>query len=164
MIAEPLRSTDRLFQIIQILRRSSRPVTARMLSEELEVSIRTIYRDVAHLTGQRVPISGEAGVGYVLGTGYDMPPLALLPAELEAIVLGAQWVAAHGDKTLSRAALDVLAKVAAVVPAPLQPLISTPSTAAKLPLDASQDMADRVNQPSVQYGRSFSVIRTSHAC
>lgn len=93
-----------------------------------------------------------------------MPALALLPAELEAIVLGAQWVAAHGDKTLSHAALDVLAKVAAVVPAPLQPLISTPSTAAKLPLDASQDMADRANQPSVQYGRSFSAIRTSRAC
>ncbi|MFT8717731.1 helix-turn-helix transcriptional regulator [Gluconobacter potus] len=69
MIAEPLRSTDRLFQIIQLLRRSSRPVTARILADELEVSIRTIYRDVAHLTGQRVPISGEAGVGYVLGTG-----------------------------------------------------------------------------------------------
>ncbi|GEM17548.1 helix-turn-helix transcriptional regulator [Gluconobacter oxydans] len=143
MIAEPLRSTDRLFQIIQILRRSSRPVTARMLSEELEVSIRTIYRDVAHLMGQRVPISGEAGVGYVLGTGYDMPPLALVPAELEAIVLGVQWVAAHGEKELSCAALDVLAKVAAVVPASMQPFISVPSTAAKLPLDASQDTADR---------------------
>ena len=142
MIAKPLRSTDRLFQIIQILRRSSRPVTARMLADELEVSIRTIYRDIAHLMGQRVPISGEAGVGYVLGAEYDMPPLALLPVELEAIVLGVQWVAAHGDKMLARAALDVLAKVAAVVPEPLQPLINTPSTAAKQPLDGSHERAD----------------------
>ncbi|WP_215745497.1 YafY family protein [Gluconobacter sp. P1C6_b] len=145
MIAKPLRSTDRLFQIIQILRRSSRPVTARMLADELEVSVRTIYRDIAHLMGQRVPISGEAGVGYVLGSEYDMPPLALLPVELEAIVLGAQWVAAHGDKMLARAAQDVLAKVAVTVPGRLQPLINTPSTAAKLPLDASQRMADTAN-------------------
>ena len=145
MIAEPLRSTDRLFQIIQILRRSSRPVTARMLAEELEVSIRTIYRDIAHLMGQRVPISGEAGVGYVLGAEYNMPPLALLPVELEAIVLGAQWVAAHGDKMLARAAQDVLAKVAAAVPERLQPLINAPSTAAKLRLDAPQEMAGTVH-------------------
>ena len=145
MIAEPLRSTDRLFQIIQILRRSSRPVTARMLSEELEVSIRTIYRDVTHLIGQRVPISGEAGVGYIFGAGYDMPPLALLPAELEAIILGAQWVAAHGEKELSRAALDVLTKVKAVIPPALQPFISIPSTATKLPLDALQGKDDRAS-------------------
>lgn len=91
MIAKPLRSTDRLFQIIQILRRSSRPITAQALAGELEVSTRTIYRDIAHLMGQRVPVSGEAGVGYVLGSGYDMPPLALTPVEIEAIVLGAQW-------------------------------------------------------------------------
>ncbi|MBS1029056.1 helix-turn-helix transcriptional regulator [Gluconobacter albidus] len=137
-----MRSTDRLFQIIQILRRSSRPVTARMLGDELEVSIRTVYRDIAHLTGQRIPISGEAGVGYVLGTGYDMPPLALLPTELEAIVLGAQWVAAHGDTTLSRAALDVLSKVSAIIPKPMQSFISTPSTHAQPSLEALQDTAD----------------------
>ncbi|WP_225063145.1 helix-turn-helix transcriptional regulator [Komagataeibacter rhaeticus] len=142
MIAKPLHSTDRLFQIIQILRRSSRPVTAQALAGELEVSTRTIYRDIAHLMGQRVPVSGEAGVGYVLDTGYDMPPLALTPVEIEAIVLGAQWVAAHGDEMLSRAALDVLAKVAAVVPERLQSLIIAPSTAAKLPLDASEDTVD----------------------
>ncbi len=116
-----------------------------MLGDELEVSIRTVYRDIAHLTGQRVPISGEAGVGYVLGGEYDMPPLALLPVELEAIVLGVQWVAAHGDKMLARAALDVLAKVAAVVPELLQPLINAPSTAAKQPLDVSQEGADTAN-------------------
>ncbi|OAG75618.1 transcriptional regulator [Acetobacter malorum] len=145
MIAETLRSTDRLFQIIQILRRSPRPVTARRLADELEVSIRTIYRDIAHLMGQRVPILGEAGVGYVLGAEYDMPPLALLPVELEAIVLGTQWVAAHGDKILARAAQDVLVKVAAAVPECLQPLINAPSTAAKLPLGASQEMIDTAN-------------------
>lgn len=142
MIVKPLRSTDRLFQIIQILRRSSRPVTAQGMADELEVSTRTIYRDIAHLMGHRVPISGEAGVGYVLGAEYDMPPLALAPVELEAIVLGAQWVTAHGDKMLARAALDALTKIEMVVPDALRPLIGVPSTAAKQPLDVMESGVD----------------------
>jgi predicted DNA-binding transcriptional regulator YafY len=92
-----------LFQIIQLLRRSSRPVTAREMAGELEVSVRTVYRDVADLIGQRVPIQGEAGFGYVLGAGYDMPPLMLTPDEIEAAVLGAQWVAGRGDPALANA-------------------------------------------------------------
>jgi biotin operon repressor len=82
-----------LFQIIQILRRSSLPVTAAAFAEELEVSKRTVYRDVADLMGQRVPIEGEAGLGYLLASDYDMPPLMLTPDEIEAVVLGAQWQA-----------------------------------------------------------------------
>jgi predicted DNA-binding transcriptional regulator YafY len=69
-----MRRADRLFQIIQVLRRSKRPITAGLLAEELEVSVRTVYRDVADLMAQRVPINGEAGVGYVLERGFDMPP------------------------------------------------------------------------------------------
>ncbi|MBP9232513.1 MAG: HTH domain-containing protein, partial [Phenylobacterium sp.] len=67
-----MRRADRLFQIIQILRRSRRPVTADALAEELETSKRTVYRDVADLMAQRVPVRGEAGVGYVLDQGYDL--------------------------------------------------------------------------------------------
>lgn len=70
-----VEQAERLFQIIQILRRSSRPVTSAQLADELEVARRTIYRDIAHLIGQRVPIDGEAGFGYVLDPRYDMPPL-----------------------------------------------------------------------------------------
>ncbi|MBV8661498.1 MAG: HTH domain-containing protein, partial [Hyphomicrobiales bacterium] len=77
-----MRRADRLFQIIQILRRSSRPITADKLAEELEVSKRSVYRDVADLIGQRVPIRGEAGLGYVLDRGFDMPPLMLTADEL----------------------------------------------------------------------------------
>jgi predicted DNA-binding transcriptional regulator YafY len=88
-----MRRADRLFQIIQILRRSHRPVTADSIAAELETSKRTIYRDVADLIGRRVPIRGEAGLGYVLGGDFDMPPLMLTPDEIEAAVLGAQWVA-----------------------------------------------------------------------
>ena len=99
-----MRRADRLFQIIQILRRSSLPVTAAAFAEELEVSKRTVYRDVADLMGQRVPIEGEAGLGYLLASDYDMPPLMLTPDEIEAVVLGAQWVAGRSDKVLSNAA------------------------------------------------------------
>lgn len=88
-----MRRADRLFQIIQVLRRSTQPVTASQLAVELEVSQRSVYRDVADLIGQRVPIRGEAGIGYVLDRDFDMPPLMLTPDEPEAAVLGAQWVA-----------------------------------------------------------------------
>ena len=118
-----MRRADRLFQIIQILRRSTRPVTAAALGQELEVSKRTVYRDVADLIGQRVPIDGEAGLGYLLASDYDMPPLMLTPDEIEAVMLGAQWVAGRSDKALGNAARDVIAKIAAVVP----PFIVEPS-------------------------------------
>ncbi|THF54486.1 helix-turn-helix transcriptional regulator [Ollibium composti] len=126
-----MRRADRLFQIIQILRRSSRPVTAAALAEELEISKRTVYRDVADLIGQRVPIEGEAGFGYLLASDYDMPPLMLTPDEIEAVMLGAQWVAGRSDKVLSSAARDVVAKIAAVVPERLRPFIIEPSVGAK---------------------------------
>ena len=119
-----MRRAERLFQIIQILRRSIRPVTGAALAAELEVSTRTVYRDVADLMAQRVPITGEAGLGYLLAAEYDMPPLMLTPAELEAVALGAQWVAGRGDPLLSPAARDVLAKIAAAVPAHLRPFIA----------------------------------------
>lgn len=123
-----MRRADRLFQIIQLLRRSSRAVTAREMAEELEVSVRTVYRDVADLIGQRVPIQGEAGFGYVLGAGYDMPPLMLTADEIEAAVLGAQWVAGRGDPVLANAARDLIAKIAAALPTELQPILAEPTT------------------------------------
>jgi predicted DNA-binding transcriptional regulator YafY len=126
-----MRRADRLFQIIQILRRSSHPVTAAMLAAELEISIRTVYRDMADLIGQRVPIAGEAGLGYVLDADYDMPRLMLTPDEIEAAVLGAQWVAEHSDPTLAAAARDLIAKITAAVPERLRPYIETPSIGAK---------------------------------
>lgn len=118
-----MRRTERLFQIIQILRGATRPVTAQQLSEELETSVRTIYRDIAELIAQRVPVKGEAGIGYVLGRGYDMPPLMLTPDELEVVVLGAQWVKAQGDSALQRSARDLVNKIVEVVPAELRPHI-----------------------------------------
>src|ERR1044072_4247235 len=107
-----MRRADRLFQIIQILRRTRKPLTADVIAAELETSKRTVYRDIAPLMGQRVPIRGEAGIGYVLEGGFDLPPLMLTPDEIEAAVLGAQWVAGHADSALGRAAGDLMAKIA----------------------------------------------------
>ena len=137
-----MRRADRLFQIIQILRRSTRPVTAAALAEELEISKRTVYRDVADLIGQRVPIEGEAGFGYLLATDYDMPPLMLTPDEIEAVTLGAQWVAGRSDKVLSNAARDVIAKIAAVVPERLRPFIVEPSVGAKPTIGEPEERVD----------------------
>jgi len=118
-----MRRADRLFQIIQILRGARKPITAQKLADELERSVRTIYRDLDELAAQYVPIRGEAGIGYVLEQGYDMPPLMLTPDEIEAAVLGAQWVAARGDPALQRGARDLVAKINAVVPEHLRPII-----------------------------------------
>ena len=133
---------ERLFQIIQILRRSSLPVTGAALAGELEVSTRTVYRDVADLMAQRVPITGEAGLGYLLAAKYDMPPLMLTPAELEAIVLGAQWLAGRDDPRLSPAAHDVLAKIMTVIPAHLRPFVAEPSTGVAPRLVAAEEVLD----------------------
>jgi predicted DNA-binding transcriptional regulator YafY len=123
-----MRRADRLFQIIQILRRSRRPITADAIGLELETSKRTVYRDIADLMGQRVPIRGEAGVGYVLDGGYDLPPLMLTPDEIEAAVLGAQWVAGRADPALARAAKDLIAKIGAAVPERLRPYVLEPAS------------------------------------
>ena len=111
-----MRRADRLFQIIQILRRARRAVTAEALAVELEVSVRTVYRDVAELVSQRVPIEGAAGVGYLLREGFDLPPLMFTEDELDALLIGTRIVKSWADSELGRAAADVLAKIAAVVP------------------------------------------------
>jgi len=118
-----MRRTERLFRIIQILRSKRGPATGQQLADELEVSLRTLYRDMAELIAQRVPIRGEAGSGYVLDCGYDMPPLMLTPDELEAALLGAAWVARRGDPSLARGARDLIAKISAAVPQALRPIL-----------------------------------------
>jgi predicted DNA-binding transcriptional regulator YafY len=110
-----MRRADRLFEIIQILRRR-KLVRAQDLAEKLEVSERTIYRDVRDLMASGVPIDGEAGVGYILRGGYDLPPVMFSEQEIEALVLGARIVQAWADPKLAAAAEDVLAKVESVIP------------------------------------------------
>jgi predicted DNA-binding transcriptional regulator YafY len=120
-----MRRADRLFQIIEILRRKRRGVTtAAQLAERLEVSERTIYRDVADLQASGTPIEGAAGVGYTLRPGFDLPPLMFDAGEIEALVLGARIVGAFGDAELARASRRVLDKISAVLPDELRPLLS----------------------------------------
>lgn len=110
-----MRRADRLFEIIQLMRRKP-TVRARDLCEALEVSERTIYRDIRDLVASGVPIEGEAGVGYALARGFDLPPLMFDAEEIGALVLGARMVQAFGDEALARRARSVLGKVEAVVP------------------------------------------------
>ena len=110
-----MRRADRLLRIIQLLRRHRRPVTGGRMAEELEVSLRTLYRDIADLITDGVPIRGEAGVGYVLGEGYDLPPLMFKSDELEAIMLGLSWVSRRGDKALRIAAEDTRTSMAIAI-------------------------------------------------
>ena len=109
-----MRRADRLFQLIELLRRRDL-VTARELAAELEVSERTIYRDVQDLIGSGVPIEGEAGVGYVLRS-FDLPPVMFDRDELEALAFGMRIVQSFGDSELARAARRVLGKVEVVLP------------------------------------------------
>ena len=114
-----MRRADRLFQIVQHLR-GGRLVTARMLSERLEVSECTIYRDLADLQSTGVPVDGEAGVGYILREGFDLPPLMFTRDEIVALVAGARMARAFGGAAMARAAEEALVKIGSVLPPALQ--------------------------------------------
>lgn len=114
-----MRRADRLFQIVQILR-NKRLVTAKQLAERLQVSERTIYRDVRDLSLSGMPISGEAGIGYSLSHSLDIPPIMFSATELEALAIGARMVQVWGGKELGYSAQTALDKISAVVPASLK--------------------------------------------
>lgn len=110
-----MRRADRLFQIVQQLR-GGRLVTAKILAERLEVSERTIYRDIADLQSTGVPIDGEAGIGYIMREGFDLPPLMFTHDEIVALVTGARMVRAWGGAGMARAAEEALIKISSVLP------------------------------------------------
>ncbi|SDG64023.1 helix-turn-helix transcriptional regulator [Pelagibacterium luteolum] len=116
--------TERLFAIMDALRRHRRPVTAAQLAEDQGVSVRTLYRDIKTLIGLGAPIDGEAGMGYMLRPGFFLPPLMFSVEELEALVLGARWVEAQPDVELSRAARNALGKIATASPDDLRDKIA----------------------------------------
>ena len=117
--------TERLFDLIQLLRRHRLPVSGKSLSEELGVSLRTLYRDIITLQSFGAPIEGEPGVGYVLKPGFMLPPLMFSDDEIEAMVLGSRWVAQRADTQLKTAAQNVLAKISAVLPTELKRQLET---------------------------------------
>jgi predicted DNA-binding transcriptional regulator YafY len=119
-----MRRADRLFQIVNLLRRRRTATTATHLAERLGVSERTVYRDIRDLVLAGTPIDGEAGIGYRLRPGYDLPPLMFDRDEIQALVLGARIVRQFGDPALARASDAILAKVAAILPKDLAPLLA----------------------------------------
>ena len=120
-----MRRADRLFEIIQYLRTRRAVTTARRLADELEVSERTVYRDIQDLMASGVPIEGEAGVGYVLRRGFDLPPLMFTHDEIAALVAGARWVQSWTDPQLGRAAARALSKIEVVAPPALRARMPT---------------------------------------
>jgi len=108
--------SERLFALLQALRRRKRPVSGKLLAGELGVSLRTLYRDIASLQAQGAQIEGEPGLGYVLKPGFLLPPMMFSEEEIEALVLGSRWVARRTDEPLAWAARNALAKIAAVLP------------------------------------------------
>jgi len=121
-----MRRADRLFQLVQVLR-TRRFATGEELADALGVSKRTVYRDVRDLVYSGVPIRGEAGVGYRLDRGYELPPLTFTTEELEGLALGARFVAAWGDKELASSVGSAMTKIEAVIPEALRrALLDTP--------------------------------------
>ncbi|MEE9335284.1 MAG: YafY family protein [Granulosicoccaceae bacterium] len=106
-----MSKTVRFFEIIQLLRAANKPLLARDMADALEVSVRTIYRDIATLQGLRTPIIGEPGIGYVMQHGYDLPPLNFNAEEAEAITVGLSMIARTGDAGLWKAAETAMRKL-----------------------------------------------------
>jgi predicted DNA-binding transcriptional regulator YafY len=115
-----MRKASRLFEIIQILRLAEKPVTAASIAQNLDVTPRSIYRDIAALQAMHVPIQGGRGIGYMLRSGFDLPPLMFSIEETEAIVLALALLERTGDVALKQSARRVSQKIAAAVPSPLR--------------------------------------------
>lgn len=124
VMEKTMRKASRLFEIIQILRLARHPTTAAEIAERLEVTVRSIYRDIAALQAMRVPVEGERGIGYILRPGFDMPPLMFSIEETEAVVLALALLERTGDAELKAAARRVGDKIAGAVPPPLRQTLS----------------------------------------
>ncbi|MGK5027799.1 helix-turn-helix transcriptional regulator [Janthinobacterium sp. RB2R34] len=140
--------SSRLILLMDAMRGKRVPVTAAQLAQQLNVSERTIYRDIQTLAELGAPLQGEAGVGYVLRRGAFLPPLMFDADELEALVLGARWVRRQGDAALAQAASNALAKIAAAAPRDLRDTMAETSLWVP-PAAAAEDgaLADRYVQP-----------------
>jgi len=140
-----MRRADRLFQILQFLR-GGRLITAAQLAEKLEVTPRTIYRDIAHLIGSGVPVEGEAGVGYIMREGYDLPPLMFTPEEITALVAGARMLQTWGGTQMAANAEEALVKIDSVLPDALKAKVGQVPVHALMPFEESTHWRDHLDQ------------------
>lgn len=127
--------TERLLKLLQVLRSYRYPVSGQRLAERLNVSLRTLYRDIATLQAQGAEIEGEAGVGYVLKPGFFLPPLMFSQTEIEALLLGIQWASQYGDKPLTKSAIDVSSKITHVLPSNVKKEMNTYSLRVGPPME-----------------------------
>lgn len=119
--------SERLLDLIQILRRHRYPIQGAALAQELQISLRTLYRDIALLNAQGARIDGEPGLGYLMRPGFMLPPLMFQQEEIEALLLGSNWVIDRADERLSSAARNALAKIEAVLPPALKDTVNQSS-------------------------------------
>ncbi|MEM9715323.1 MAG: YafY family protein, partial [Pseudomonadota bacterium] len=140
-----MRRADRLYRLVDLLR-GGQLTTARRLAETLEVSERTIYRDIADLMASGVPIDGEAGVGYVMGPGFDVPPLMFDRKEVAALVAGARLIEAWGGAKMAQSASDAIRKIAAVVPDGIADEARSLAIQAFRPSDQPADAQDWIDE------------------
>lgn len=138
-----MRRADRLFQIVQYLR-GGRLVTAARLAERLEVSLRTIYRDIADLQSTGVPIDGEAGVGYVMRGGFDLPPLMFTKDEIVALAAGVRMVKSWGGIGMASAAAEALVKIELVLPEAEKGRIAETTVFAP-PMELTREVRERID-------------------
>ncbi len=134
-----MNRTERLLNLLQIMRSYRYPVSGERLAKRLGVSIRTLYRDIATLQAQGAEIEGEVGVGYVLKPSYFLPPLMFSLNEIHAMLLGVQWVSQYGDAPLAKSAVDALNKIFDVLPANVKSNINAYSLRVGPP--ASEELA-----------------------
>ena len=147
-----MRRADRLIRIIHFLRSRRRAVTAKTIADEFEICTRTVYRDIQDLMNSGAPISGEAGVGYMIDKQYYLPPVTFDAEELEAIGLGISMVRQWTDERFAKKADDAFAKIQAVLPANLQGELEQITT-----YSISNQMVP--SQPVPPWTISFSLLR-----
>jgi len=157
-----MRRADRLFQIVQHLR-GGRLTTARQLSERLEVSERTIYRDIADLTGAGVPIDGEAGIGYLMREGFDLPPMMFSKDEIVALVAGARLIRAWGGTEMARAAQEALVKIESVLPPSARDHSRQVQIHAFAPPQINADYRRRLDEEQQSFQKLLDQVRAEHA-
>lgn len=129
--------TERLLNLLQILRNYRYPVSGERLAERLGISIRTLYRDIATLQAQGADITGEVGVGYTLKPTFFLPPLMFTKTEMQALLLGTQWVSQYGDAPLAKSAKEALNKIVDVLPTNTKNSINAFTLRVGPPLSAS---------------------------
>ncbi|MBD2813727.1 YafY family transcriptional regulator [Xenorhabdus sp. Flor] len=118
---------QRLLSLMEMLRSYHFPVQGKVLAQKMNISLRTLYRDIATLQEQGAIIEGEPGIGYVLRPGFVLPPLMFTQNEIEALALGANWVAKRADPQLRESANSIVSKIAAVIPTELKQLLENNS-------------------------------------